>query len=188
MTANELFHLYLESDKGIKQEKQLLERLRLVTLQELRRRSRGFRLTHEDGNDVLQESYFLLQEVIARDNKEKREGTPGVEDFEREFVLAIRRHLRHTYKYKKRETLYGEPTLFEDFYTTKPDLENYGRIISKLATSSEESAVLFYLVENRIKDKTCTLVQVAALNKISLDKAFKLERKLKIAIKKEEEK
>jgi len=177
LTANDLFRLYVESNRSKDTEKQLLERLRLVTLQEVRKRSRGFRLTREDTDDIVQENYFLLLEVLQR---------PAIEDFEREFVLAIRRYLRHTYKYKKRESLYGESTPFEDYYSIKPDLENYVRIISKISSCTEDSCILYYLVENRIKEKTCTLKQISVLHKVSLDKVFKLERKLKAAIRKDE--
>lgn len=177
MNANELFQGYLDGGKTTELEKQLLERLRLVTLQELRRRSRGFRLTREDIDDIIQENYFLLLEVLLR---------LPIDDFEREFVLAIRRHLRHNYKYKKREILHENYEVFENFYTIKPDLENYVRIISKIASSTKEAGILFYLVENRIKERTCTLQQVAKLHKVSLDKIFKLEKKLKGFIKKEE--
>lgn len=167
---NELYHQYRQDGKKELEDK-LFEKIKLVTQQELRRRTRSYLLTFQDKEDSLQECYIIFKCLICLPILER--------EFEHQYLLEFRRFLRKNFKYKKQESL------VEVIPDDIPDgkiveyKEDKTKILSRISKNPKEIYVLKCILENRVEEKNFTLEQISTFYCVSLDKVWKLEQRLR---------
>lgn len=160
-------------------EQQLLEKLTVVTSREVRRRTRTFRLTREDKEEVIQDTYIIFRACLLLCSSNP------VTDFEHSFMLCVQRHLRKIFGYKRKEELYGVITPHNEETTEDEELqEDYGDLLRRVTRKPKEQVVVKYIFTNRFLNRNYTLEQIAKFHELSLNKVFKLERKLRELLKK----
>lgn len=179
---NELYALYKKETDTTnlqKLEQLLLQKLVIVTSREVRRRTRTFRLTREDKEEIIQDTYLIFRDCLNLCS------LTSVEDFEHSFMLCVQRHLRKVFGYKRKEELYGIITSHNEETTEDEELqEDYGDLLRRVTRKPKEQVVVKYIFTNRFLNRNYTLEQIAKFHKLSLNKVFKLERKLRELLKK----
>lgn len=183
---NNIYSLYKQETDVAEKEKFeliLLQKLALLTLREVRRRTKTFRMSREDVEEVVQDTYLIFCDCVDCCN------VSSLDDFEREFRLCVQRHLRKVFGYKKKEELYGLTTPRVEETIEDDDVqEDYEPLLKRVTTKPKELVVVNYIFENRFLNRNYTLEQIATFHGLSLNKVFKLEHRLRELLKKKFEK
>ena len=171
---NELYNLLIiiEEPKVYEQKEIILcEKTKRFVSKDLRKKGRWYKLTKEDKEDIEQESYFILKQLVT----EKKEI-----EYAKELQREINRFLRKNYKYKSKEKLVG--VFSDDKYCSyqEPTIEeDYSDIIIKISKTPLDSYISTNIIKNRIINQNFTQEQIALFYCTSTNKIQRLEQKIK---------